>query len=205
MSLASAEIEPGQIRLAGRVVAAEITRVEGGIDMVFADEFARGGLLEIDFASIIYRQRTPFAAFLANGQGDQQISQQVDEGDAHADIASERVAVSLPVVSTLVGELELSEALLTPNGDGITDRLRIDFALLNVLEPRGVRVALYDLSGRQIRILHDEPKKAGPMALEWDGLDDGGWQAPPGHYILRIEVQGDTGTKRLTRLIGLVF
>lgn len=201
----SAEIEPGQIRLAGRVVAAEITRVEGGIDMVFADEFARGGLLEIDFASIIYRQRTPFAAFLASGRGDQRISQQVDEGDAHADIASERVAVSLPVVPTLVEELELSSALLTPNGDGLTDRLRIDFALLNLLAPRGVRVALYDLRGRQIRVLHDEPKMAGPMALEWDGLDDGGRQAPPGHYILRIEVQGDTGTKRLTRLIGLVY
>ena len=200
-----AVIEPGEIRVAGRVVEAKITDVEEGIDIAFADAFDRGGLLEIDFTSTIYRQRTSFSAFLASGRGDERISQQVNEGDAHADVASERVAVSLPVAPALVGKLALSSTLFTPNGDGISDRLRIDFALLNVLEPRGVRVALYDMGGQQIRILHDKPRRAGPMALQWDGLDDGGQLVPPGHYILRIEVQADTDAEGVARLISLAY
>ena len=69
----------------------------------------------------------------------------------------------------MIDELALSAALVTPNGDGIGDLLQIEFALLNVLQPRLLHVALYDLSGREVRVLHDQQQTAGPITLSWDG------------------------------------
>ena len=47
-----AVIEPGEIRVAGRVVEAKITDVEEGIDIAFSDVFDRGGLLELSLIHI---------------------------------------------------------------------------------------------------------------------------------------------------------
>ena len=200
-----AQIEMGEIRSAGQVLDAVVTPVEGGVDIAFAEVFDRGGLLEIDFTSTIYRQRTPFTAFLASGRDEGRIRQQVDVGDATSDIASEQVAVSLPVGPGLVEGLSLSTPVVTPNGDGVADELQVDFALLQILQPRGVPVALFDLAGRTVRVLHDQPQIAGPIALSWDGTDGAGHLLPAGHYILRIEVQGDTQTEGVTRLIALAY
>ena len=40
-----ADIELGEIRFAGQVLDAEVTRVDGGLDIVFADPFVRAGLI----------------------------------------------------------------------------------------------------------------------------------------------------------------
>ena len=66
-------------------------------------------------------------------------------------------------------------------------------------------MALYDLSGRRIRVLHDRPQTAGSIALSWDGEDAAGQMAAPGHYLLRIEVQGDAQTQEATKLIALAY
>lgn len=200
-----ADIELGAIRAAGRVLDAEVTPVDGGLDIAFAAPFVRAGLLEIDFASTIYRQQMPFEAFLASGAGEQQIRQRVDVGDASEAVASEAIAVSLPVGPALIDQLALSAALVTPNGDGIGEVLRIEFALLNVLQPRLLHVALYDLSGRQVRVLHDQPQTAGPIALRWDGRGESGQMAAPGNYILRVKVQGDAQTQETSKIIALAY
>ena len=200
-----ADIELGEIRFGGQVLDAEIARVDGGLDIAFADPFVRAGLIELDFASTIYRQQMPFEAFLANGREERQIRQRVDVGDASDAVASEVIAVSLPVGSALIDGLAVSAALVTPNGDGIGDLLRIEFALLNVLQPRLLHVALYDLSGRKVRVLHDQQQTAGPITLSWDGLDESGQLAAPGNYILRAVVQGDAQRQEMTKIIALAY
>ena len=175
------------------------------MDIVFADPFVRAGLIELDFASTIYRQQMPFEAFLASGRGERQVRQRVDVGDASDAVASEVIAVSLPVGPALIDGLSVSVALLTPNGDGIGDLLRIGFALLNVLQPRVLHVALYDLSGRRVRVLHDQQQTAGPITLSWDGQDESGQLAAPGNYILRVEVQGDAQTQETAKIIALAY
>ena len=200
-----ADIELGEIRSGGQVLDAEITPVDDGLDIAFADPFVRAGLIELDFASTIYRQQMPFEAFLASGRGEQQVRQRVDVGDASDAVASEAIAVSLPVGAALIDGLALSTALVTPNGDGIGDLLQIEFALLNVLQPRLLHVALYDLSGRKVRVLHDRQQTAGPITLSWDGQDESGQLAAPGNYILRVEVQGDAQTQKTTKIIALAY
>ena len=68
-----------------------------------------------------------------------------------------------------------------------------------------LHVALYDLSGRKIRVLHDQPQTAGPIALNWDGEDEFGQMAAPGNYILRVRVQGDAQTQEMTKIIALAY
>ncbi len=200
-----ADIELGEIRSAGQVLDAEVARIDGGWDITFTDPFVRAGLIELDFASTIYRQQMPFEAFLASGREERQIRQRVDVGDASDEVASEAIAVSLPVGSALIDGLSVSAVLVTPNGDGIGDLLQIEFALLNVLQPRLLHVALYDLSGRKVRVLHDEQQTAGPITLSWDGQDEFGQLAAPGNYILRVEVQGDAQTHKTTKIIALAY
>ena len=111
-----ADIELGELRSGGQVLDVEITRVDGGLDIAFADPFVRAGLIELDFASTIYRQQMPFEAFLASGREERQVRQRVDVGDAIDAVASEVIAVALPVGPALIDELALSAALVTPNG-----------------------------------------------------------------------------------------
>ena len=85
------------------------------------------------------------------------------------------------------------------------DFLQIEFALLNVLQPRLLHVALYDLSGRKVRVLHDQRQTAGPITLSWDGQDEFGQLAAPGNYILRVEVQGDAQTQKMAKIIALAY
>ena len=68
-----------------------------------------------------------------------------------------------------------------------------------------LHVALYDLSGRKVRVLHDQQQTAGPIALSWDGEDESGQLAAPGNYILRVRVQGDAQTQEMTKIIALAY
>ena len=69
--------------------------------------------------------------------------QQVDAGDASEAVASETVSVALPANPGLLDGLTLSSQVLTPNGDGVGDRLALEFNLLKVLDPRTVRVVYF--------------------------------------------------------------
>ena len=94
---------------------------------------------------------------------------------------------------------------MTPNGDGIGDRLRIEFALLNVLQPRLLHVALYDLSGRKSPGAARPAANSRPIMLSWDGEDEYGRLAAPGNYILRVKVQGDAQTQETSKIIALAY
>ena len=50
-----------------------------------------------------------------------------------------------------------------------------------------VRAALYDVSGRLVRVLAEEPLPAGKHARAWDRRDRSGRLVPSGIYFLRLE------------------
>ena len=53
--------------------------------------------------------------------------------------------------------------------------------------PGLVRAALYDVTGRLVRVLADEPMPAGRHARTWDRRDQSGRQVSSGIYFLRLE------------------
>ena len=50
-----------------------------------------------------------------------------------------------------------------------------------------VRLVVYDLLGRTVRVLMEGPAEAGHHVITWDGLDDLGRPAASGMYLLRLE------------------
>jgi len=58
-----------------------------------------------------------------------------------------------------------------------------------------VRVAIYDLSGREVRVLVDEEQGRGSYLAVWRGLDDAGREVGSGVYFYRVEI-GDYRVER---------
>ena len=66
--------------------------------------------------------------------------------------------------------------------------------------PGHVRVGVFDVRGRRVRVLDDTPRASGPNVVTWDGHLEGGGEAPAGIYFIRLELPGRTETRRVVRL-----
>ena len=193
------------VRSAGENLAATVEDVEHGFKIHLDTPVQRSTLVEIDFESTLYLNQTRFDAFLFNSRFSETVRQPVDSGDAETAISSNQIFVSLPTSQQLFSDLSLSSPVLTPNGDGISDHLQIEFDLLKLLSPRPVVIGVYDLSGRQIALISDAAATASRQALTWDGRDTQGHTVAPGVYILRICVEGDALTRSESRLISVAY
>jgi hypothetical protein len=60
-----------------------------------------------------------------------------------------------------------------------------------------VKVALFDISGRQVRTVADRAFTAGRYTLVWDGRDDRGAVLRPGMYLARVTSGGNTQSRRV--------
>lgn len=63
-----------------------------------------------------------------------------------------------------------------------------------------VSLSIYDISGRIVRILIDEPLDTGSHNTIWDGRDEGGRKLDPGVYFYRIENPAFNRTRRMILL-----
>ena len=59
-----------------------------------------------------------------------------------------------------------------------------------------VKVSVYDLRGERVRILADK-LVAGSLDAVWDGLDSRGLSLPAGYYIISVEMDGRTETRKI--------
>ena len=57
--------------------------------------------------------------------------------------------------------------------------------MLSVANTGRVRVALYDVAGRQVRVLADRVFAAGEHTLQWDGTSDAGGKVARGVYFVK--------------------
>ena len=157
-------------------------------------------MVELRFTTTVVRQLTRFTAFLESGD----IRQRVDPGNANPLIANDSDIVRLPVRNKLLTNLRLSSQIITPNDDGVNDQLLLSVNLVNVLEPRPLRLRLYDLSGR-IAFEQQTFTRAGEHALSWDGSDGNGHLAVPGIYIAEVFIDGDAHQQSLRRTISVAY
>ncbi|MBI3540496.1 MAG: hypothetical protein HY076_09510, partial [Candidatus Eisenbacteria bacterium] len=72
-----------------------------------------------------------------------------------------------------------------------------EFALAT---PGAVRLAIYDIAGREVRRLMDGTRDAGAARVAWDGRDAAGAPVPAGMYLARLEAAGRVERARVIRL-----
>ena len=156
----------------------------------------RPGRLEVDFSSALLRPTLAVRAGIALGDSaDFQNARPAREG-----------------AWTLVGQGFTSRPLppggveVRPNPfNAASGPAQIQIDLAKVQHPRGMTVALYDLSGRRVRTLWaDRPASAGRKRLPWDGRDDAGRLVVPGLYLLRVEIRADVDDV-WTGTVGVVY
>jgi hypothetical protein len=71
---------------------------------------------------------------------------------------------------------------------------------LSLSREMDVVVAIYDVDGRVVRNLIDHRIGPGKYLVEWDGMDDVGFAAPPGLYFCRVQSAGEVDVEKLVLL-----
>ena len=156
----------------------------------------RTGSLEVDFTGVLLRPTLAVRAGVALGEAANYQNLAPASEDAWTLVGRGIISSTLPPGSVLVQPNPFNA------GSGPT-RIRIDLAKVQIAQP--VSAAIYDLSGRRVRRLWDaQPMTAGRKVLEWDGRSDGGSLVPPGHYLLRVEVDADVEDVWVG-LVGVVY
>jgi len=88
------------------------------------------------------------------------------------------------------------------DGHGFVDFMRIGDAVmrrgestvrLGIARAGRVRITIYDVAGRKVRVLADRFFPAGEQQLRWDGTDDAGGKVGRGVYFVRSSTQQGTG------------
>ena len=160
-------------------------------------------LVELRFRAAVFVDGTRFDLFI----GDRVAGgarQRVDAGEASADVDSESGVVHLPPATPVLAGLLLSASVLTPNGDGVNDRLEVTFDLMNALTPRRAAMTIFDLSGR---LMWESIREAaaGQQRFEWSGEDASGDRVAPGLYLVRVRFQADAGEESITRMLAVAY
>ena len=149
-------------------------------------------LIELQFTSALYAPGAVLAALLGNSSRADSW-QRVDAGDATALAAGDGMVVVGPIGGhRVLGEVDISSSVMTPNGDGVNDETTFEFPVINLTGRQEVEVRIYDLSGRLVnRITEERPQVSGEYEISWNGREAGGGTVVPGIYLVAIEVDTD--------------
>ena len=159
-------------------------------------------LVELQFAATLFGYNTFFIGSMGHSQFANSW-QRVDDGDANGIVDSETTVVLALERGELLGDLQV-DRVFTPNGDGVNDELEVSFSLLRLTSAVPVAIDIYDLSGRLVRRIAEETITAGRHAVTWTGIDQSGAVAPPGIYLMRIDLKVDSTSEKKTSVHQLV-
>jgi len=79
-----------------------------------------------------------------------------------------------------------------PNPFSSSAKLRLDLP-----HTMSIRLGVYDIGGRKVASLADEPFDAGTALVAWDGRNDAGDRVAPGVYFVRLEGDGSSLGRKL--------
>lgn len=104
----------------------------------------------------------------------------------------------------LVSNFKAKPNPFTPNGDGVNDEITVLFDVQRLLTPKPVRLEVFDLNGRRLRLI-ERHLLSGGYSQQWDGRADGGQIVPPGLYLLRISAEADDAGSAQMRIISVAY
>ena len=160
-------------------------------------------LVEVEFKVQVFLNNTVFEGLVGNSSGE--LWQTVDPGDATSEAMSDVLVVTVPVQDRLVGDLRIAPAIITPNGDGLNDRMIIDFLIFQIDRAQPITVKVHDLSGQVVGAVMAQHGISGAYRAVWDGTDGAGVPVPPGLYICRVEIEARQDAAAIVQAVGVAF
>jgi hypothetical protein len=159
----------------------------------------RGGqvdLIEVQFKTALFSTGVVMQVAMGNSSLDNSW-QQVDPGDVTELAQGQGLQILASAQDNKVlDDVGIQPPVVTPNGDGVNDAMRFDFAVRRLSGVRPVEVRIYDLSGRLVRNLDvQRPVVSGTYSVDWAADNEQGDKVPPGIYILRIDVDTDSDSR----------
>ena len=173
--------------------------MQGDSLRVVLAERVTGDSVQVRFTTRVVHNATLFALDL--GSSDRPgVWQSVEPAERRSNI------VMLPELTgsdRLIGDLEISPPIFTPNGDGINDEVEIRFVSFKV-EAAQAQVQIYDLSGRRVAELAQRVAGS-PRTFTWSGRDGEGALVAPGIYLCRIDLGAEAGEDTALRAIAVAY
>lgn len=181
---------------------------DGELEVRLPQKVTRGANapIRVVFAAEIFLHATTFSAevFSAEEGG---LPQPIEPGDASVAVSTNslRVLGIEGATPDFIQQLRLSSGIITPNGDGVNDRLAIDYELFLLPDPIPVALNIYDLQGRRRAHIEVGVQSAGLQQVFWDGRDERGALLDPGLYLLDIELAAEFKIIRNLRPVGVAY
>ncbi len=171
-----------------------LSTAKGRLRFVFAEAFRNDKAFRIRFRSAIFQSSVFLEGRIFNSNlAATSLPQSIEAGNARADVASNGIqVVAGDIRFQVLGNIELSAHIITPNGDGINEQTAIGFDLFGI-DGGGINVDIYDLAGHRVATVLADRAAAGPYGPIWSGRDEGGRLVAPGLYLIRVEVEVDKG------------
>ena len=167
---------------------------------------ANNAPLRIVFAAEVFELATTFLGTVTDSEAET-LPQPIVSGDASELLSTN----SLRVLSVsdqqpaLLQNLRFSTPVLTPNGDGVHDELRMAYALYGLPEQVPVELVIYTLDGRHVATVPQGSQTAGPQMARWDGRDAQGAALPPGVYLISVTLQSERRAAAVLRPVGVAY
>ena len=164
-----------------------------------------GALVEVVFQAEVLRYGSAFSVRVWDSALPLEVPQSVQEGDATPIYEDNRVWVATKTEHQGVLQMGRKPVVLTPNGDGHNDIVGLEYRLIELTGRSWVAVAVWDLSGRQVRQVYAGLDGVGAYERVWDGRDASGRLVPPGLYLYRVSVEADHQTVEQAGLLHVVY
>ncbi len=168
----------------------------------------RNHIVAIDMSTVIFGQGTALSASVGNTSSPGSWQRVDPDQQAVEEIHSGVLQILTPPGDPQVGGLQLSSAVVTPNGDGANDAIEVDFRVLRVDGESEVRTEVFDLSGRLLwEDVQLRTRASGSYQVEWGGVDETGSLLAPGVYLLRVAVDAarEAGGTEILRPVYVAY
>ena len=169
------------------------------------DQTLSDAIIEVIFDAQVLRYGAAFRAHLIDSERPFDVPQPVVAGDVIDEVFSDRVWIETSVAVQSVLEAQVLPAVLTPNGDGINDEVRIFYDLVETTGGVPVEVEIRDLLGRKVRGIYSGSDRIGHYERVWDGRNGEGETVPPGIYIWRISGELERGSAARTGILCVSY
>lgn len=160
--------------------------------------------IEVVFDTRVLRFGSDFTGFVWSSD-QPAVRQRVDPGNATFRFGGNVLTVETPMGGELISDARILPRVFTPNGDGRNDRVRIVYDVRDIAADRPHVLEVFDLTGRRVHRLERAPRASGTFEQEWDGRDDQDRLVAPGIYVLRIEVDADTGRRVVSGVLSVAY